>query len=153
MGETIQFNMTSKNTGNVEITGGSISNELFRHDDGTYGMGCPESIPDPWLVGKTFTCTPDYTISQDDIDAGSVSSTTRVDGYLPLGDAVTTSSTATQTLHRTAGVATSVNATMRDSDSVAGDSAGDTIQYIIKLINEGTTTLTGINVSSALLMA
>ncbi|CAN0092424.1 unnamed protein product, partial [Sphacelaria rigidula] len=101
--------------------------------------------------GKTFTCTPDYTISQDDIDAGSVRSTTRVDGYLPLGDAVTTSSSITQTLHRTAGVATSVNATMRDSDLVPGDSAGDTIQYMIQLVNEGTTTLTGISVSSALL--
>ena len=77
----------------------------------------------------------------------------RVDGYLPSGDAVTSSSTATQTLHRTAGVATSVNATMRDSDSVPGDSAGDTIEYTIQLVNEGTTTLTGISVYSALLMA
>ncbi|CAM9724810.1 unnamed protein product, partial [Sphacelaria rigidula] len=113
-------------------------------------MGCPDGIPNPWLVGTTLTCTLDYTISQGDIDAGSVNSTTRVDGYLPLGDAVTSASTVTQTLHRMAGVATSVNATMRDSDSVPGDSAGDTIQYMIQLVNEGTTTLTGISASSAL---
>ena len=41
---------------------------------------------------------------------------------------------------------------MRDSDSVPGDSAGDTIEYMIQLVNEGTTTLTGISVYSALLI-
>lgn len=40
-------------------------------------MGCSEGIPDPWLVNTSFTCSAAYTISQDDIDSGSVSGKAR----------------------------------------------------------------------------
>lgn len=76
----------------------------------------------------------------------------RVTGDLRSGDIITNSSTATQALSRTADLNVSVSAGVVDSDATSGDSAGDTIEYTIKLGNNGTTTLSDISAFSALLL-
>lgn len=38
-------------------------------------MECSDGIPNPWLVGTEFICSPVYDIIQADIDAGGVNNT------------------------------------------------------------------------------
>lgn len=50
---------------------------------GNEDMSC-SGIPDPWLVDVNFTCSPAYTITQADIDAGSVNNSVRWVGVIPI---------------------------------------------------------------------
>ena len=58
---------------------------------------------------------------------------------------------AAQSLERTGSLSAKAACTASDSDGIAGDSAGDSIEYTIDLENTGTTTLTAVDVSSAAL--
>lgn len=75
-----------------------------------------------------------------------------VTGSPRSGGFITNSSTATQYLERKGELSASARAVVIDSDGIVGDSAGDTIEYTIELTNTGTTSLTSISVSSALLL-
>ena len=65
------------------------------------------------------------------------------------GGFITQSSSATQSLERTAILSATAACTIQDTDGVEGDSAGDHISYTIDLMNAGTTTLSAISVWSA----
>lgn len=69
------------------------------------------------------------------------------------GGFITNSSTVTQTLQRTGVLSSVATSSFEDTDGTAGDSAGDSMFYKISLNNTGTTTLTTIVVSSAVLVA
>lgn len=77
----------------------------------------------------------------------------RVSGRLCSGGIITNSSTATEALSRTADLVVSIGAVVVDSNATSGDSAGDTIIYTFGVENNGTTTLSDISASSALLLA
>ncbi|CAM9294792.1 unnamed protein product, partial [Ectocarpus fasciculatus] len=69
----------------------------------------------------------------------------------PLGAPFTTTSSATVTFSTSDKVGIDIQETLVDSDTIIGESAGDTVEYTITITNEGTTTLSAIAVSSSLL--
>ncbi|CAB1117937.1 unnamed protein product [Ectocarpus sp. CCAP 1310/34] len=136
VGESIDFEVTMTNGGNVDIDNTVVSNELFKNDAGGYNLDCGGDIPSPWLVDTSFTCTAMYTLSQADIDVGSVSSTTSLRGEPASGGFIANSSTVTETLHRTGLLSATAACTMPDAGDI-GHSAGDHIAYTIDLSNTG----------------
>ena len=63
LGAVITYTYTLTNTGNVTLTSPSIT------DTKVTGVTCPGSI----AVGASVTCTGNYTVTQADLDAGSIS--------------------------------------------------------------------------------
>lgn len=72
-GDTISYTLTVTNTGNIPLTGVSISDTLLA------SLTCPSPLPNPFVPGSTFTCTGSYAITQADIDLGYVDNTATAD--------------------------------------------------------------------------
>ncbi len=138
-GDTIAYSFTVTNTGAQTITGVVINDAKIS------GANCPTTTLAP---GATTTCTATYTITQSDVDNGSVNNTATAAGTNPAGTAVTsntssttspTSTVATLTLSKTAGTPTDVNGNGLTD-------AGDTIAYRFAITNSGAVTITGVGV-------
>ncbi|PTV97670.1 putative repeat protein (TIGR01451 family) [Rhodobacter aestuarii] len=149
-GDTIDYTFTVTNTGAVTLTAITVSDAKVTVSGGplaTLASGASDS--------STFTAT--YTITQADIDAGSVSNTATVSGSPPSGGPVgDTSGTAPDNdddtitdLAASPGIALVKSATLNDDDGTPGVSAGDTIDYAFTVTNTGNVTLTAITVSDA----
>ena len=114
-------------------------------DAKTGPVDCPVTTLAP---GATTTCTADYTITQADVDAGTVDNTATAGATTPNGDAAATgpdstttptSDVATLTLDKQAAAPVDVNGSGRVD-------AGDTIAYTFLLTNTGARTLTDVTV-------
>lgn len=68
------------------------------------------------------------------------------------GGIVTDSSSVTQMLKRTGELSALASATLSDLDGMADHSVGNTITYAVALKNIGTTTVTSIKISSAVVL-
>ncbi|MFD2175641.1 DUF7507 domain-containing protein, partial [Rhodobacter lacus] len=106
-------------------------------------------------ASDTTSFTASYTLTQADVDAGSVSNTATVSAKDPSNAAVSdTSGTApgndsatVTSLAANAGIALVKTAMLHDDDGTPGVSAGDTIAYAFTVTNTGTVTLTNVTVS------
>ena len=141
-GDTIDYAFVVTNTGALTLSGVAVD------DPKTGPVACPVSTLAP---GASTTCTATYTITQEDVNAGSVDNTATASGTPPTGPPVTSTpdstSTATDTttslsLDKSAGAPTDVNGNGRVD-------AGDTIDYSFLVTNTGAVTLTGVGVSDA----
>ena len=143
-GDTINWSFRLSNTGNVPVTGLSVTDPLAG------GVTCLVTTLAP---GALTTCTADvtYSIAQSDVDAGSVTNTATASALDPDGDGVTSDPAivTTPVMHRAA-----LSATLRSSvTDVSGDgrsSLGDVITFWATVRNTGTVTLHGIGVSDQL---
>ncbi len=141
-GDTIGYSFVVTNTGAVTL--GSIGIADAKVDT----VSCPVA---PLAPGASTTCTASHTITQDDVDGGSVDNTAVASGTPPTGPVVVslpdttttpTSTVATVALDKQAGIPIDVN----DSDRV---DAGDTIGYSFVVTNTGAVTLTGVAIADA----
>ena len=138
-GDTIAYAFVLTNTGAVTLTDVAVD------DPKTGPVDCPVTTLAP---GATTTCTAAYTISQADVDRGTVDNTASVSATAPNGDAVAarpdstttpTSDVATLTLDKRAGQPVDVDGNGRVD-------AGDTLAYTFVLTNTGARTLTDVTV-------
>ncbi|CAM9789547.1 unnamed protein product, partial [Ectocarpus sp. 6 AP-2014] len=148
VGELVEYVILATNIGNVDLTQVAVTGSLF---EGGLEMYCGSGIPDRWEVNTEFTCTPTYIITQENIDAGRLTNVASVASTPPLGAPFSTTSSATMTFSTTDKVGINIREDLVDSDTIIGESAGDTVEYTITITNEGTTTLSAIAVSSSLL--
>ena len=103
--------------------------------------------------GAQTSCTSDadYTIDQDDVDAGFVTDAATAGALDSYGATVTSSAVGTTTpvMHRS-GLAATDQATVSDVNANGRVDAGDTIAYSVVVRNVGTVTLHGVSVSDQL---
>ena len=139
-GDTILYSFLVTNTGALTLTSVGVS------DAKVGAVSCPVTTLQP---GASTTCTASYTITQADVDSGSVDNSATVSGTPPTGGPVTsapdttttpTSTVATITIAKSAGTPADLNGNGRVD-------AGDTIPYSFLLTNTGAVTLTGIGVA------
>jgi len=128
VGDTLEFEYLVTNTGNVEISAISLT------DDKVASVSCPVTTLAP--TGST-TCTGTDTVDQADIDAGSVTNTASADGIPSGGTLTPPMDTATVDSVQTPGL--SIAKTALTSDFVA---VGDTLDYSYLVTNTGNVTLT-----------
>ena len=185
-GNTITYTYTATNTGNVTLSNVKAVEILSAGDATTYsgtrfsGTGTApvpanmtltdnatsgdssdaggNQVYDTLAAGDTVTWTASYTLTQADIDAGSVSNQ-----VVALGTAASGTTDAVQDLSDDTGAgndptvmaitaAPSVEgiktATISTDTGATGLSAGDTVTYTVTATNTGNVTLTGVTVQS-----
>lgn len=147
VGETVTYNFTAKNTGNVTLSGVLITDPLpllsgISHNwPGTAGELAP---------GQTVTATATYTVRQTDVDTGRVRNTASTSGTSPAGTVVIAPSPQVDVALQTR--APSVSLT-KSGVLAAGSSVGDTVNYSFVMTNNGNVTLTGAAITDPLVQA
>jgi uncharacterized repeat protein (TIGR01451 family) len=134
-GDTIGYSYLVTNTGTTDLSAVSVN------DPNVASISCPSG---PLAPAAAVTCTGSYTVTQADVDAGSVT------------DTATASATNPQSLHVTSGAsslavaaskATSTLSLATSTSSTGYGKAGDTIGFSYLATNTGTTTLSAVSVS------
>ncbi|SEH56839.1 MULTISPECIES: DUF11 domain-containing protein [unclassified Leifsonia] len=142
-GDTITYSFTATNTGNVTLTGVSITDPLPGLSALTYGAwpaGAGTLEP-----GQSVTATATYTIAQADVDAGAVTNLATATGNPPSGPPVQGPGGSTVPLPHAPGVSV-----VKSVSAQGVVQAGQALTYTFVVTNTGDTTLTGVTVSDPL---
>ncbi|SMH50399.1 conserved repeat domain-containing protein [Rathayibacter oskolensis] len=137
VGATIAYSFTVSNTGNVPLTAVAIADPKVTVVYGTW-PGTAGQLGVAQSVGATAT----YTLTQADIDAGSVVNTATATGTPPTGSAVTSTASRTVTLTRAADLAFT-----KTANPAFISAAGSVVTYTFRATNTGNTTLTGVAIT------
>ncbi|PKQ21828.1 MAG: hypothetical protein CVT65_16515, partial [Actinobacteria bacterium HGW-Actinobacteria-5] len=134
-GSTITYGFVVTNTGNVTLHSVAVSDALVP------SVSCPATTLAP---AASTTCTGVHTLTQAEIDAGTLTNHATASGTPPTGAAVTATGTTTSTLTRTAGIALD-----KQAGVPTGNTVGSTISYNFLVTNTGNVTLTSVHVNDA----
>ncbi|WP_176084304.1 DUF11 domain-containing protein [Martelella sp. HB161492] len=140
-GETIDYNGKVTNTGSLAVTGLRVSNPPVA----TMAPAQIDSLP----IGKSESFTGTYTLTQADIDRGTVGAKTTVAGKDSRGSAISSQTPVNTALPRRAG--------LEVDKTVSGDGAdfypGASLSYTVKIRNSGNATLSNIKAADKTLDA
>ncbi len=131
VGGTVAYSYVVKNDGNVTLTG------PFAVSDDKTTVTCPPTAS--LAPNATITCTASYSVTQNDLDSGSIVNTASASGY--FGTTPVTSNTASQTVNATQDKELTLVKSITSGNPYT--STGDSIQYSYLLTNSGNVTLTG----------
>ena len=145
-GETISYSFTVENTGNVTLTNITLADNV----GGITVSGGPIASLDPGdSDSSTFTAT--YTITQDDVDAGTFHNVATVTGTPPIGDDITDDGDEDVTLPQSPSIEVVKTGTLHN-DVVAPNTqtnVGDQITYTFRVENTGNVTLSDVDITDA----
>ncbi len=133
VGDTINYSFVVTNDGNVTLSGTEIADPLID------SVVCPDASLAP---GDSHTCNGVYTLTQDDIDLGSVDNEATASATPPVGDLVDDTDIVTVTVDQ----ATSLAVT-KTSETVSYDTVGEQIDYAITVKNTGNVELVDVAVA------
>ncbi len=136
-GDVISYTFTVTNTGNVTLTGITVTDPLT----GLSAIDCPSTTLAP---GADMTCTATYAITQDDIDVGSVDNTGTADSDESEPD----DDTNIEPIPQVASIEIDKEGTLDEGDD--GANPGDEIEYTFLVTNTGNVTLTNVTVTDPL---
>ena len=135
-GQTIPYSYLVTNTGATTLTGIAVT-------DDKNSVSCPSGT---LAKGSSETCTGTYTVTQADVDSGSLTSSATAAGTTPSGTTVSSSQSVVTLLANSA----TTSMTMTNSSTTPSFAeAGDPIDYQYTVTNTGTTTLSDIAVTDA----
>ena len=129
-GSTIPYTFTVTNTGQTPLTAIAIS------DPKVTGLTCAATT---LAIGASTTCTGTHTLTQAEVDAGTVVNNASVTATPPSGPAVTNTATATTTVPRAPAISLT-----KTAGTPSGNTAGSTVAYSFLVTNTGNLTLTGV---------
>jgi uncharacterized repeat protein (TIGR01451 family) len=135
-GDVLDYQLVATNSGTVDLTNVTIVDPLLG------ALSCTPAQGSTLTPGATMTCTGSYTVTQADVDAGSVVNVATADSNET--DPVTDGETVLAT--RTPGI--SITKTALSTTYVA---PGDVLEYELVVRNTGNVTLTEVTVSDPLL--
>nr|WP_304650995.1 SpaA isopeptide-forming pilin-related protein [Tessaracoccus sp. ZS01] len=141
VGDVITYSFVATNTGNVTLTDVVITDPL----PGLSGLTCDPAQPTTLAPGASIECSATYTVTQADLDAGSVDNTATTVGTPPEGENVTDSDD--ETVPATQSPAIELT---KDADVATYDAVGDVITYTFVATNTGNVTLTDVKISDPL---
>jgi uncharacterized repeat protein (TIGR01451 family) len=134
-GQKVTYSFLVTNSGNVTTTNVGIAETAFTGTGAISAVTCPAGAAS-MAPGATVTCTATYTVTQADVDAGSVSNTADATGTDPGGHAVV-SPTSTAKVTATAAPALTL---LKTALPTAVTKAGQTITYSYLVTNTGNVT-------------
>ncbi len=142
--DVVSYSYTVTNTGNITLTA-----PVTVTDDRIARVTCPVFPGAGVAPGGTYVCTGSYTITQADLDAGSVLNTATATASQPVvprnpGDPTSVDLTATDTATATASQlpALRVDKRLKTGTPVSFDSVGDVLTYEYVVTNTGNVTTT-----------
>lgn len=138
--DALTFTSTVTNAGDAPLTGLAITDTLPA--TGTWTWPGDDGALAP---GEAATYTVSYPLTQQDLDAGTVSSTVQVTGTDDAAHPV--DATGTAQVDVAAGAALSITGTGTAPTTIAADG---TVRWTMTIENTGATTLTGVQVTDAL---
>ncbi|WP_041295573.1 Ig-like domain-containing protein [Dokdonia sp. 4H-3-7-5] len=153
-GETITYNFTVTNTGNVTVTNIVVTDPLVTVTGGPIDLA-PDAIDATTFVAQ-------YVLTQEDVDAGMVENQALATGQNPNGDDVVDTSdddssvegeedvTVTDLPEDPGMIAIVKTGTFNDEDGDGFAQAGETITYNFTITNTGNVTVTNIVVTDPL---
>jgi uncharacterized repeat protein (TIGR01451 family) len=144
VGETISYTFTVKNTGNVTLTDVVVVDTEIIVDGGPLESLAPG-------VSDSTTFTGSYTLTQEDIDAGTMYNLATATGITPTGQPVTNTDDHQQSLTAAPSIALVKVGTFVDN-APAGVNPGDQITYTFTVTNTGNVTLTDVTVTEDALL-
>ena len=139
VGQVVNYSYLVTNTGNVSISGITVT------DDRIPSVSCPVTT---LAFAASTTCTGSYTITQADLDAGSVTNLATVNGT-PAGGTLTPP-TDTVTITAVQAPALTVDKsvpTNADNDASGSITINDVLTYTVVATNTGNVTLTNVVVT------
>ena len=131
VGDVLDYSFKVTNSGNVTLTG-----PFTVADNKATDESCPATAS--LAPGAFITCTASYTVTQADLDAGSVINTATGSGT--FGATTVTSPSDSVTISANQTRALTIDKTSTDSSYIA---VGDVLDYSFKVTNSGNVTLTG----------
>ncbi len=139
-GDTVPYTFTVTNTGNTVLQGVAVT------DPKIPSVACSTTT---LAVGASATCTGSYTLTQADVEAGSVPNTATVNAQSPNGTAASATASTTRSVTRTPAITLAKTAgTLEDVDG-NGPDVGDTIPYTFTITNSGNVALATTRVDDA----
>ena len=142
VGDVIDYTITVTNTGNVTVDAVDVTDPLA--DPGS--IMCVPATPLTLAPGASTTCTPTHTVTQADLDAGSVVNIATAAGTDPGGNPVTDPSDPV-TVPAVQGPALT---TVKSSLTASYAAVGDVIDYTITVTNTGNVTVDAVDVTDPL---
>ncbi|WP_328608846.1 LPXTG cell wall anchor domain-containing protein [Amycolatopsis sp. NBC_00345] len=146
-GQEVTYSFVVTNTGNVTLSPVTIRETHFTGSGEGPKPVCPDGAAS-LAPGEHVTCTATYTVTQSDVDAGSIDNTAVATGTPPEGGAPVDSKPASATVHANAAGALAIKKSA-DPVDVNGDGrigAGDRITWTITVTNTGAATVREIKV-------
>jgi uncharacterized repeat protein (TIGR01451 family) len=140
VGRLITYSFVMTNTGNVTLTNPTITEGTFT---GSGTMSAPNCPATPTLApGAQMTCTATYTVTQADVNAGSVTNDATATGTPPSGPPVD-SPPSEVTIPS---IQTPAIAIVKSANATTFTAAGQTVTYSFLVTNTGNVTLTNVTV-------
>lgn|GEM_PF-851050 len=145
-GEIINYVFTITNTGNVTLTNITLDDTV----GGITITGGPIATLAPG-ASNNHTFSGSYTLTQDDVDAGTYTNTATVSASTPAGGTVTDEDDDTQDLDADRSIQLEKTGTLNMDVVPPNDHAdpGDTITYEFTITNLGNVTLTDVTVTDS----
>lgn len=141
VGETITYTFVATNTGNVTLTDVSISDPM----PGVSGLACDAAQPATLAPASQLICTATYTVTQEDVDLGSVGNLATATGTPPDGPPVESQDGTEVPADQIPGIQVTKRA-----DRAEVDAAGEVITYTVVAANTGNVTLSDVAVSDSM---
>ncbi len=144
-GDELEYSIVATNTGNATLFGVSVNDDTVD----TASLTCDTVLPATLSPGDQISCVAVRTVTQSDIDVGTVSNTAYASGQDPVGQSVAAEDTATVTADQRSSI--TIDKVGVIDDTVVGPldrtDSGDHIDYTITVTNTGNVTLSDYAVS------
>ncbi|MCM3778694.1 DUF7507 domain-containing protein [Microbacterium hydrocarbonoxydans] len=143
VGQAVTYSFVVTNTGNVALADVEVTDTGFTGTGTLSPVVCPAGAAN-LAPAASVTCTATYTVTQDDVDAGSITNSATATGTPPQGPPpVSPPSEVTIPSVDPAPALTIV----KSSDVETIDEAGETITYSFLVTNTGNVTLNDVTVT------
>jgi len=141
-GETISYSFVVTNTGNVTLTGVTVTDPLVTVSGG------PITLAPGAVDNTTFTGT--YTLTQEDVDAAMVINLATTTGNDPNGDPVNDNDPEETPYTQDPDITLAKEGTFQDENADGIAQVGESISYVFTVMNTGNVTLTNVTVTDPL---
>ena len=138
VGDVVTYTFHVTNTGNVTVSAVAIDETAFSGTGTPPVASCP---PGPLAPTQSADCTATYTVTQADLDAGSITNTATATATPPAGAAAPVSPPSTATVPATQSPALTM---VKSASPTSVAAAGDVVTYTFHVTNTGNVTVSTI---------
>ncbi|WP_247041177.1 DUF11 domain-containing protein, partial [Arthrobacter rhizosphaerae] len=142
-GQVINYSFVVANTGQVAMNNITVNETAFSGTGSMSAITCPSST---LAVGVSQTCTATYTLTQADVDAGTLVNTATANGTPPGSTTPIPSDPSTVTIPSTPAPSVSLDKSADKTTLVTGE----TVTYSFSSTNSGNVTLTNVGITDPL---